>query len=65
MIEILAHEITENDFVSVYGRDGMHRVSRGPHRNPFSESYYYVNVTLADGTEVSYTDIDRVTVWRP
>lgn len=65
MTEVFAYQLRVDDFIPVYGRSGLHRIDTGPHRNVYSESFHYVNVTISDGTEVSFKDLDHVLVLRP
>lgn len=62
--EVAASEIRVNDYVPIFGESGFHRVAVGPHRDPFSECYYYVNVLTSAGRRVSFKDLDRVQVLR-
>jgi hypothetical protein len=54
IITVSAHEIREGDFITVWGKDGWHRVTQGAHRDPFSESYHYTNVVISSGKRISY-----------
>lgn len=62
--EVLASQIRADDFVTIFGESGWHRVAKGSHRDPFSECYYHTNVITSQGRRISYKDLDRVPVLR-